>query len=50
MKLGFVTALFLGVVTAAGGVDDHSSPWDYKKDGKDWPEANVADNECGGRN
>ena len=48
-KLGLVVAIFLGYVS--GAVDDHSSPWDYKQDGKDWGSlTGIANNECGARN
>ena len=37
--------MLIGAASAATG-----APWNYKKNGSDWPEAAVADNECGGRN
>jgi len=51
MKISTVLSIFLGLARAAGeGVDDHSAPWTYNTWGADWPEANVAGNECGSTN
>ena len=49
-KLATKITMALKCAQAAGGVDDHTSPWDYKKDGMDWPNVTVSNNECGSTN